>query len=181
MELSKRHMRFLWIDQCAVPIIINFLGNGIMIWLINRSVPMVPIWGIRGAGIDLLGTSILLPFFMCVINSAMIGKQMRVGKVKALPQMHLPMRSPLFNGFRQPVWKRGLFLGLMGLIFAGIPVIWTLSIGNVESLPVVSLALFKAGWSALLAALMAPIVGWWALARGSVEIYQKLYAEQTLR
>lgn len=174
-------MRFLWIDQCAIPIVINFVGNGMMILLINRSLSMVPIWGIRGAGIDLLGTSMLLPFGMCIINSAMIGKQIRAGKVQVLPQMHLPMRSPIFNWFRQPVWKRGIFLGLMGLIFAGIPVIWILTIGNVESLPVTSLALFKAGWSALLAALMAPIVGWWALARGSVETYQKLYAEDRFR
>ena len=177
MELSKRHMRFLLVNQCAIPVVINFFANGLISWLINRSATTVPLWGSSGVGVDLLATSILLPFLLCVLNSPNIGKQMRAGKVQALPQGQLPISS----WFRRPTWQRGLFLALMGLIFAGIPVVWALTIGNVEFLPVKSLVLFKAGWSALLAALISPVVGWWALARASVDAYQKIYEEEGLR
>jgi multisubunit Na+/H+ antiporter MnhG subunit len=62
---------------------------------------------------------------------------------------------------------RGLFLGILGVIFAAAPIVWALDLGQAQPLAVSSFILFKAVWAALLAMVFTPIVGWWALANAS--------------
>lgn len=169
MELSKRHRRFLLVDQCAIPTGVNFVANGLISWVANHSATTVPLWGGSSVGFDLLATASLMPFLLCVLVSPQITKQVRTGKVQSLPRTQLPISSL----FRRPTWQRGLFLSLMGVIFAGLPVVWALTIGQVDSIPVTSLVLYKAVWSALLAAMISPVVGWWALAHISVKLQEQ--------
>lgn len=174
MELSKRHQRFLLIDQGAVPIGINFVANGLICWLLNRSATEIPLWGGSSVGVDLLATSILLPFLICTLVSPQIIKQMKTGKVQPLPRGQVP----IFSWYRRPAWQRGLVLSGVGLIFAALPILWALTIGQVDAIPAMSFIRFKAVWATLLATFVSPVVGWWGLAAASEKIYQREEATQ---
>lgn len=69
INLSQEQQQFLPIEQCAIPTAINLVVNGLIVWLINRSVETVPIWGGGSVTLDLLATSFLLPFIVCLAVS----------------------------------------------------------------------------------------------------------------
>ena len=163
MELSDRHRRFLLIEQGAIPTVFNFVLNGAIAWALFGSVAAVPLWGESSVGVDLLVTAFLLPFLTCLIVSTLVARQVRSGKVPPLPSGQLPHSL----WFQRPAWMRGLFLGAAGVLFGALPLVWALSLGQAQPLPAASFVAFKAAWSALLALMVTPVVGWWALANAS--------------
>ena len=163
MELSDRHRRFLLIEQGAIPTVFNLVLNGLIAWALFRSAAAVPLWGESSVGVDLLATGFLLPFLTCVIVSAVVARHVRAGKVPPLP----PGQLPHSRWFLRSSSARGLFLGCAGVLFGAAPIVWALSLGRAEPLPVASFVGFKAVWAAMLALLVTPVVGWWALASAS--------------
>ena len=161
--LSDRHRKFLLIEQAAVPAVFNLLLNGAIAWALFRSASEVPLWGESSVGVDLLVTAFVLPYLTCVIVSRLVARDVRSGKLPRLdagqlPHSHWFLRSPSM---------RGLLLGAAGMLFFALPLVWALSLGQARPIPVLSFVAFKAVWAALLALLVTPIVGWWALAHAS--------------
>jgi len=163
MALSGPHQRFLIIEQGAVPTVFNFALNGAIAWALFRSAEGVPLWGESSLGVDLLATAFLLPFLTCLIVSAIVARHVRDGKVPPLAAEQLPStrwhaRSSL---------RRGLALGVAGVVFGALPLVWVLHLASAQPLAVPAFVAFKATWAAMLALLVTPIVGWWALANAS--------------
>lgn len=163
MEFSDQHRRFLLIEQAAVPTVFNFALNGGIAWVLFRSVATVPLWGESSVGVDLLVTAFLLPFLTCVIVSTLIARKVRAGKLPKLSQGQLPHS----RWFERSASQRGLFLGTAGVLFGALPLVWALSLGQSQPIPMSSFVMFKAVWAGLLALMVTPIVGWWALANAS--------------
>ncbi len=163
MEFSERHRQFFLIEQCAVPALFNVVLNALIAWALFRSVAAVPLWGDASVGVDLLATGFILPFLTCLIVSAIVGRQVRSGKLPRLPSDQLSLsrwaeRSPAL---------RGLFLGSVGVVLGAVPIVWALSLGQAQPIPLQSFIVFKAVWAGMLALLVTPVVGWWALANAS--------------
>ena len=165
VEFSDRHRRFFIIEQGAVPTIFNFLLNGVIAWALFRSVANVPLWGEASVGVDLLVTAFVLPFLTCVIVSKIVAGHVRDGKVPPLPSNQLPHS----RWFQTSPAKRGVFLGAAGVLFSAVPIVWALSLGQAQPIPMTSFVAFKAVWAAMLALLVTPVVAWWALANASHE------------
>jgi len=163
MQLSEQHRRFLMIEQGVIPTVFNFVINGLIAWVLFRSAAAVPLWDESSVGVDLLATGFLLPFLTCVIVSALVARQVRSGKVLPLP----PEQLPHSRWFQRSASMRGLFLGVVGVLFGAAPLVWALSLGQAQPFSVPSFVAFKAVWAALLALLVTPVVGWWALANAS--------------
>lgn len=165
MTMSKRHKIFLWLEQGLIPVVINFFINGFIIWLIFHSMDFVPLWGHTSIGVDILLTAFILPCVITIIASVVISKQVELNMVP-------PVQSdyPLWAVLRQ--WsavKLGIILGVCCVVFCGIPMVWILSAGQVQSIPLNDFIIFKSSWAALLALLVAPAVGWLALVKASIE------------
>lgn len=163
MALSDRHQRFLVVEQGAVPTLFNLVLNGAIAWALFRSATHVPLWGESSLGVDLLATGFLLPFLTCLIVSAIVARHVRDGKVPPLPAAQLP----LTGWFQRSSLSRGLLLGAAGVLFGALPIVWALSLAQAQPLAVHSFVTFKAVWAAMLALLVTPVVGWWALANAS--------------
>lgn len=163
MNLSEEHRRFLLVEQCAIPTAINLVANGLIAWLLNRSVATVPIWGGGSVTLDLLATSFLLPFIVCLAVTPGVKKKVKSEKLSPIS----PSQLPIFQWYKRSLWRRAIFIGSLGVIFAGIPVVWMLSIAQAQPIPMMSFVVFKGFWAAAIASLITPIVGWWALANAS--------------
>lgn len=163
MALSKRHRRFLIVEQCFVPTVINFVVNGLISWLSNRSATEIPLWDTPGIGIDLFLTGLLLPLLICLLVSPQIAGKVKSGKLPPLQ----PHQLPEWPFFKRPLFLRALFLGSVGVLLGAVPVLWVLTIGQAQPLPVLAFVVFKATWAAMLAAVVSPFIGWWALANAS--------------
>jgi hypothetical protein len=164
MMLSDRHKRFLIIEQGVVPTIFNFVVNGLICWTLFRTAELVPLWGESSVGIDLLVTAFVLPFLTALIVSAIVSRELHAGKLPPLSSDQLP----LSGWFKRSSFVRGLLLGICGVIFAAIPLIWALDLGQAQPFTVSSFILFKAVWAGLLAMIFTPLVAWWALANASL-------------
>jgi hypothetical protein len=163
MALSGPHQKFLIIEQGAVPTVFNFALNGAIAWALFRSAEAVPLWGESSLGVDLLATAFLLPFLTCLIVSAIVARHVRDGKVPRLSADQLPHTQ----WYERSSMKRGLALGAAGVVFGALPVVWALHLASAQPLPVPSFIAFKAAWAALLALVVTPLIGWWALANAS--------------
>ena len=163
MELSAQHRRFLLVEQGAIPMLFNLLLNGGIAWVLFRTDAAIPLWGSSSVAVDLLATAFLLPFLTCLIVTALVAHQVHSGNVPSL----LPGQLPLSRWYQRSPAARGVWLGTAGILFGAVPLVWALSLGDAQPLPFPSYVVFKAVWAALLAFLVTPIVGWWALASAS--------------
>jgi hypothetical protein len=166
MELSDRHRHFLRIEQSLVPAIINVVLNGLIAWLILRAHTQVPLWGEPSVGVDLLATGFLLPLLTCLIVSRLIARQIRSGKLPPLAAHQVASRG----WHHQTILKRGLFLGIVGVIFASAPIVVALQIAHAQPIALYSFVGFKAIWAGLFAAVLSPLIAWWALASESMQL-----------
>lgn len=163
MELSDRHRRFLRVEQSLAPALFNVLINGAIAWAILHSHSEIPLWGEASVGVDLLATGFLLPFFTCLIVSRLIGGQVRSGKLPPLESHQVASRG----WHRRSILARGLFLGLVGVVFAAAPVVAALELARAQPIALHAFVGFKAIWAGLFAGVLSPVIAWWALASAS--------------
>ena len=52
-------------------------------------------------------------------------------------------------------------------MFGAVPLVWVLTLAQAQPLAVSAFVTFKAAWAAMLALVVTPVVGWWALANAS--------------
>lgn len=166
MHLSDRHRSFLIIEQSFFAGLINLVINGVIAWLLMRSLTEIPLWGETSMGVDLLATGFLLPFFTCMVVSKLTRGQVQNGKLPALePSQIRPVgfhrRSSLF---------RAILVGVIGVIFASGPLVALLDLAQAAPVPLMSFITFKAIWAGLFAMVVSPIIAWWALSAASSDL-----------
>ncbi len=165
MPLLKEHKRVLLIENGVISAMFNFFINGLIAWLIFRSLVHIPLWGQPSVAADILATAFMLPFITCIIVSSIVSSQTQAGKIPRLTAEQYPasewfLRSSLF---------KAVCLGLMCVVFTAIPIVWILELGQAQVFTTSSFILFKAVWGALLALTVSPLIAWWALAKASYE------------
>ena len=169
MNFLAQHKKFLFVDQSIVPGLFNLLINGLICWLLFRSIDTLSLWGEHSFGPDLLITALLLPALTCAIVSPLIGRQVASGKVPPLERAYLSE-----NGLgSRSLLLRIIVMGVAGVIFAGLPFIGLLNVIEPLSADVTLTSthyiIFKAVWAALIAIVISPIVAWWALQASSLK------------
>lgn len=163
MTLSDRHQRFVIIELAAIPMLFNIGLNGAIAWAAFHEAGAVPLWGRSSLGVDLIATGFLLPFFTCLALSAIVSRHVRHGKVPPLDEAQLPQTG----WFQRSPLRRAFTLGAAGLVFGALPLVWVLHLAQAQSLTVSAFVVFKAVWAGLLALVVTPLIGWWALASAS--------------
>ena len=160
--LDLAHRRYLLIEQGIVSAVFNLLLNGVIAWVMTRSLEAVPLWGtdVSIAG-DTIGTTFMLPFFTCLFVTRMAHGQVASGK---LPPVRWRRDTHAALG-RLPAstLPRALVLGLACLIAIAPIAVWALVALEVNDLGVWRFVAFKALFAAALAALVTPIVALGAL------------------
>jgi len=160
MHLSDRHRSFLIIEQSIFAGLINVVINGVIAWLLMRSLTEIPLWGETSMGVDLLATGFILPFATCMIVSRLTRGQVESGKLPPLEQSQI---RPL--GFhRRSSLVRAI---LIGVVFASAPLVVLLDLAQAAPVPFMSYVAFKAIWAGLFAMVVSPIIAWWALSAAS--------------
>jgi hypothetical protein len=140
--------------------------NGVIAWAILRAHAEIPLWGEASVGVDLLATGFLLPLLTCLIVSRLIASQVRGGKLPPLASDQIGSRG----WHHQSILKRGLFLGVVGVVLASAPVVAALEIAHAQPIELYTFVGFKAVWAGLFAAVLTPLIAWWALSSASMSL-----------
>jgi hypothetical protein len=157
--MPASHLRFFLVDQGAVPFAINFLLNGAIAWALNREASEIPL--VAGVATDTVATSFLLPLLTCLIVTPMLAKQVASGKLAPLAVTPPGVAGRLLG---RGALLRGLALGGAGVVVAAGVVLVLLQVAPATwAKP--SFLWFKAGYAAVLAALVTPVIAWLAIAK----------------
>lgn len=158
--------RFWLVDQFLVPIALNFAISWCLAWALYRGTAVIPLWGAESVSSDILGTSLVLPWVTCVINSAVLKRRARLGRV---PRVGVDVtRSPWRLAPKSAVW-RGLVLALLCLIFVALPTLGILDFSGLTHFELRACLALNASYAALLTALSSPVVAVLAAAQFSRE------------
>ncbi|MDX2361402.1 MAG: hypothetical protein QNK23_11395 [Crocinitomicaceae bacterium] len=160
--LSKRHWKFLVIENAIGPMTTNIFINAGITHLVFTSEMNTPV-DIFGVQMDLLSTAFLLPFITVFLAYAVTGKSIRKEKLPKLPEGY----NSKFDVLPQSIVVRAFLLGIVGIIFMAIPVILMLDWSDAQQINPKAYVYFKGIWAGLTAVLLSPIAGWWALVRYS--------------
>ncbi len=161
--MSVSYKRFLTVDQGLIPGCCNFIINGGIAWWLNRELEFLPMWGSEwgeaSIGVDTIATALLLPLITCLIVTPIIAKKVRSGALT-------PIQTPVLSDARLPAnssFMRGLIAGLIGVFFAAVPVLALWHFVGPDTLALTDFLWFKAGFAAVLGAVITALIAWWAL------------------
>ena len=164
--MLPRDRRYLILTCCIGSAIVNAIINGGLGWGLTHTYPVLPLWRIPGVVADIAGTAFGVTFGTCLGMALQIRRDMRLGKVGPVEASALSAFSPrvaaLVARFPVGVLKRSVGLGAVSVIFA-LPVVvglLVLGIGSMERVPFIAL---KAGFAALQAAMVTPLIALAAL------------------
>jgi hypothetical protein len=158
-RLSRRHLRFLLIDEVLVSTIGNFAINGAIAWCAFRKATSVPLWGSTSLAADTVATAFILPVVTALLASVVVRAQVIRAMLPPLPPVHLARfawsgRSPL---------QRGALVGAASIFVAAAPVVAGFALFGPAQLTTAGFIWFKASFAAALGAVVTPLLGWWAL------------------
>ncbi len=159
--------RFLTIEQGLIPGIFNFFINGGIAWWLNKQLETMPLWGETSIAVDTLATAFLLPLITCLIVTPIISKKVNSGSI-TLP---IPKNAkiPASSSFR-----RGLIAGAIGVGLFAMPVLLVWNFIGPQELTLHNFLWFKAGFAAVLGALISALIAWWALIAASQQPPEEL-------
>ncbi len=162
--MSAAHRRFLLLEEGVGAAVFNFLLNAVIAWLMFRGASTVPLWGQQSIAGDTIGTSFILPLLTCLIATPLARKQVRVGRVPALGWTRTS--HPMLGWLPARTHLRGVVLGLAGLATFAPAAVLALGALRVDAMSLGGFVCFKAGFAALEALVVTPLVALWAIVPG---------------
>ena len=160
-RMTPAQRQYLLVEQGIGAAIFNFVLNGAIAWLVFRAQPVVPLWGQQSIAGDTVATCFMLPLITALIVTALARGRLGSGKLDPLawtasthPRLRLVPRGTV---------TRGIVVGVACMLTVApltIAVLWALGI---HAMSLRTFVLFKAAWSALLAAIVTPLIALWAI------------------
>ncbi len=159
--MRREHKRLLIVDECIGAAVVNFAINAALGWLAYRARPSLPLFGATSIATDTLATAFVLPLVTVLVATPLIRLGVARGK---LPPLDPPIASP--RGLpRRPraLLARGAVLGVASMLLVAAPFVAALALVGPQSVTPARMVWCKGGFAAVLAALVTPLVAWWAL------------------
>ena len=159
--MSPHHLRFLLLEQGVGSGVFNFVLNGVIAWLLFRSLEHVPLWGQQSIAGDTIGTCFFLPFLTALIVTPLVRRRVSGGSLAALGWTR--ESHPALGWLPQGTFARAFVLGLGCALLLGPASVWALGRLNVSELTLWSFVGFKAAFAGILALLVTPVISLWAM------------------
>jgi len=159
--MSPEHRRFLVLEQGVGSAVFNFVLNGVIAWLLFRSLERVPLWGQQSIAGDTIGTCFFLPFFTALIVTPLVRRRIRAGSVAPLGWTR--ETHPSLGWLPSGTTKRALVLGVICVLAVAPLSVWALGRLGVDELGFWHFVGFKATFAAALALLVTPVISIWAM------------------
>jgi len=160
---TTRGRRFI-IEQGIGSAIVNLVMNGAIAWALFRSLTSVPLWGQHSIASDTLVTTFLLPLHTCLIVTPLTRRRIRSGSLSPV-EWRYSSDSALGRLPRKAI-PCALVFGVISLILAAPLALGALTALEVAQMSFERFVVFKATFAAMLAAVVTPAIGLYALAEG---------------
>jgi hypothetical protein len=153
---SAAQRRYLFVQNTVGAAVINLLINGAIGWVITRGLDVFPMWSIPGAAADLAATGFGVSFGTCI--AARIGVSWEVTRGKIVPPPQFEPYAGWYRRLPRPIFARSVWFGLWSLPVFVLPLLLALVIAGSTAFERVHFIWLKAGFSALEAAIVTPLI-----------------------
>ncbi len=165
MKLSKEHWKFILIKQGCVAVLINFLMNGFMAWVMFKPAEEVTLWEENSFAFDIIATTFFFTFFTSFFVSKASYKVVWEGRLSSI---EWPSASKFFERFPPRPFLGSLGVAVLATILIAPTVIGVLILLDMQVMALQTFILFKAFYAGTLAAIVTPIVALVALAEADL-------------
>jgi hypothetical protein len=175
--MLPRERRYLLVTCCIGSGIVNAIINGGLGWGLTHTYPILPLWRIPGVVADIAGTAFGVTFGTCLGMVLQIRRDLKAGRVGHVDASVLsPGVAALVARFPAGILKRSVGLGALSVPIFALPVTLGLAVLGIASMNRVPFVTLKAGFAALQAAMVTPLIALAALADVSRKV-NRLEAE----
>jgi hypothetical protein len=165
-QLPASHRRWIVVKALAVTAVINLLVNAAIAWLGVQSQETVPLWGVPLAETstvwNVVGTLFLLPLITCVLVTAAVRRDVRLGSLASLSRLRaiygwLAVLPPAR-------FRRGVAFGAIAVGLLAPPLILILVASGFPELTKGQFVAYQAIFATLVGALVTPVIALYAMA-----------------
>lgn len=154
--LSPAQRRFLLLDNGVGPLVVNFLINGIIAWLLFRNATRVPMWGQSSIAGDTIATSFLLPAITCLIVTPLARGRVRSGQLPAAV-------DGAWRWIPRNMGWRALLIGMVCLLALTPLTLLVFGAFGIGELTPWHFVYYKATFAAIEGAMVTPFLALWAI------------------
>jgi cytochrome P450 len=153
MMLSSEQRSLMRRSFLLNPIIINFVLNGLIAWLVYGRTPTIPVSTLL---IDTLLTCFLIPFLTCLIVVPIVWQLVRQGDLSAVAWS----RNDYWwlRWLPDGKWARALAIGLAAAVMGTLIIAGLLLLFDIQNMAGSTYVWLKAAYAAFLAALITPFL-----------------------
>jgi hypothetical protein len=148
--------RFLFVQNTLGAAVINVVINGAIGWAITRGLAAFPIWSIPGAAADLAATGFGVSFGTCIAARIGVNWELARGRITALAPV--PPYESWYRRLPRQTFARSVWFGVVSLPVFVLPLLLALLIAGTQTLPRMEFIWLKAGFSAVQAAIVTPLI-----------------------
>jgi hypothetical protein len=137
----------------------NAVFNGLIAWLLLRSSPPLTWGGEHSFAVDIVATSLLLPFIVALIVIPLQRSKLNKGKLQPVDLGPSSVMQSVANRLPVGTFKSALLFGLFGMCVIAPLTLAGFYLVGVEQVSPVNYSIFKGIWAGLMAAvLVIPMV-----------------------
>lgn len=160
------HQRWIVTRALLATAAINALVNAAIAWLSVRGQETVPLWGVPIAETstfwNVVGTLFLLPLVTCLLTTAAVHRDVRLGSLDSLSRL-LPAHRWL-AALPPTSLRRGTVLGGVAVAVLGPPLILALLLSSFPELTKGQFIICQTTFAVCLGALVTPAIALYAMA-----------------
>ncbi len=154
-EYARKHLQ----HEMLVGGASNTVFNGLIAWLLLRNGPPLQWHGDNSFAVDVIATTLLLPFVVALIVIPLQRAKLRKGALQAINLGPHSRWQKLADRFPTSIFKSAVLFGLVSSLLIAPPTLLAFYILGIEQVTPANYAIFKGLWAGVLAALtVTPMV-----------------------
>lgn len=165
-ELPAPHRRWIVTRALLATAAINALVNAAIAWLGVRGQETVPLWGVPIAETstfwNVIGTLFLLPLITCLLTTAAVRRDVRLGSLDSLSRLRQAHRW--LAALPSSSLRRGVVFGGLAVVVLGPPLILVLLVSGFPELTSGEFIVCQTAFAVCLGALVTPAIALYAMA-----------------
>jgi hypothetical protein len=153
---TAQQRRLLFVQNTLGAAVVNLVINGVIGWAITRGLAAFPVWSIPGAAPDLAATAYGVSFGTAIAARFGVNFELRRGRISAIAP--LPPFSDWYRRLPQNTFARSIWFGVVSLPVFAAPLLLVLLVVGAPAIERTTFIWLKAGFSAVQAAIVTPLI-----------------------
>jgi hypothetical protein len=153
---TPEQRRFLFVQNTIGAAVVNLAINGAIGWAITRGLQVFPVWSVPGAAPDLVATGFGVSFGTAIAARLGVNFEVARGRISAIAPE--PPYAGWYRRLPRQTFARSVWFGAVSVPVFVVPLLLVLLVAGTPALERTTFVWLKAGFSAVQAAIVTPLI-----------------------